>query len=72
MALDLGDEVRARQGGSIDLSAQGIQDITKDFIAWNGIFGVLYSELDCTCDLELVSGEGDPVEDDLGWFRLCG
>ena len=71
MALDLGDEVLARQGRSIDPSAQGIQDVTKDFIVGNGIVGVLDPELDCTCDLELVSAEADSVEDDLGRHHRC-
>lgn len=72
MALYLGDDVLARQGRSIDLSAQGIHDITKDFIAGNGIIGVLDPELDCTYDLALVLGEGGSVDDDLARIIHCG
>ena len=57
MALDLGDDVLARLAHSIDLSAQGTHDISKDFIAGNVIVGVLDPELDCTHELEFVSGE---------------
>lgn len=48
MTLDLGDKVLAGQGRSIDLSAQGVDDIADGFIAWNGVVGVLDPELDCT------------------------
>ena len=71
MALDLGNDVLARQGRSIDLSTQGSHYIAKDFIARNSIVGVLDPELDCTYDLALVSGEGGSVDDDLGRFRHC-
>lgn len=72
MPLDLRDDVLARRGRSIDLSAQGIHDTSKILIAGNGIVGVLDPELDCTYELELVSGEGGSVDDYLGRFRHCG
>lgn len=69
MALDLRHEVRAGQGRPVDSSTQRVDDIAKSLIAGNGAVGVFNPKLDRTRYLQLIFGEGDSVEDDMGWCR---
>ena len=69
MALDLRDEVRAGQGWPVDPSTQRVDDIAKGFIAGNGVVGVFDPKFDGTRYLQLIFGEADCIEDDLGWCR---
>ena len=69
MALDLRHNVLAGKGHPIDFAAQGVDNVTEGFVTGDSIVGVLDPELDRAGDLAFVSGEGGPVEGDLGWFR---
>ena len=69
MALDLRDEVRAGQGWPVDPSTQRVDDIAKGFVVGNGVIGVFDPKLDRTRYLQLIFGEADSIEDDLGWRR---
>ena len=72
MALDLGHEVLAGHGRSVDLSTQRVDDVAEGFIAGDGAVGVLDPKLDCTGNFQLVLGEGGSVDGDLSWCRHFG
>ena len=67
MALDLGHNVLAGQGRSVDIAAQRVDNVAETVIIGDSVVGVLDPELDGAGDFQFVSGEGGSVEDDLGW-----
>ena len=72
MALDLRHDVLAGHGCSVELSAQGVDNVAEGLIAGHGAVGVFDPKLDRTEDLALISGEGRSVDGDVGWFRRHG
>lgn len=72
MTLDLGHDVLAGHGRSIDLSAQRVDNVAEGFVAGDGFVGIPDPELDRTGYLALVPGERGSVDGYLGWFRHCG